>query len=221
MQLRSTALLVLVMAFAAPTRAMPINVTGVELELPALPGMCFMDRTHPFDQNAWARVSTAGSGNGPEFVALFADCRELQEARRGRDTLHHFGQYTRLKSAGPQGTFNMSRAEFVKKASVSVAGTTWQQKLDQATKKLGDRGYEGSALSLGTLHADSDAVFLGSINRYAEAGDTIITLVTGATLVRQVGLTINLYAPGASKETVESLLQQQRANIQALLRANP
>ena len=208
-----------VFAVSPPASAAPVTAAGVVLELPPPPEMCLLDVAHPVDKTLFQRVVVATRGSS-EVLAAFAECAELKRLRAGTEDVSHWGQYLRPTPPGAAPRVTASRAVFVRGVADGLTKLTFASSLEKASKQLAEGGVKMGSVPLGLLHSDSDAVFFGLFAYYGDV-EVPSTLVTAMTVVKQVPVSINLYAPGASPQSAAQLLTQQKANLQALLRANP
>lgn len=213
-----TAGLIIAAALTGPALAAPVNVAGVDMDLPALPGMCSVGAGDSADAAVRKNMAQAAGGSS-ELLALFMACPELERMRTGATTFQHAGQYLRLTPPGAPKTLTVSREVFVKGVASNTTTTKLKEALAKVMKKLAEAGPDITSLPLGELQVDSDAVYFGTVV-HASAGQ-YTTFVTAITLVRRIPVAINLLAPGVSVSILSELLKQQRANVRALLTANP
>jgi hypothetical protein len=158
-----------------------------------------------------------------QLLASFADCKELGEFRKGRRWW--FENYGFITAQTPNGQARVikgvSRAEFIKRLSAGFGDRA--QRLKQVETRLRRQLPEQETHSiLNVLDTDNNGVYLAHVISVADdAGSTASVLfMTGATLINETSVAINLYQTYQEIPDLLALLAREKAALANLIQAN-
>lgn len=200
------------------------NARPYGLELPAPGGYCDLSTAHAADQEMVDATEQLNAGHN-RVLSIFAECGQLAAMRADYSQLSNYGSYLAPLSAG-DAPLSMSRAELLDALGTVIGGNDPFGRVgdilrDRITEA--DMAFElQDVIGLGLLDQDDRAVYTGALTRtVAEDGAVDVTaVVAGMTLVAGRIVSLNLAAPYEGKQTVSSLLDQQRDNLRRLIEAN-
>jgi hypothetical protein len=207
-------------ALAAIADAAPTTLLGRTIEAVIPGGYCEAGK-HPADAEL-ARRTIEGIGDSNQVLVLFANCKELEEFRRGkRFFLDNYGQILLQKPKGQlRALKGVTRPEFISK----MAGRAdFSEAFNKAEVRI--RQFEPSYQSmenLGPLGADANGLYIGLL--LAMTGNTPqprrIVGVAGMTLVKEMPATVNIYQAYKASPDLAGLLARQKAAMSAFVQAN-
>lgn len=199
----------------------PVNLLGRPIE-PVIPsGYCEVGG-HPADTELVSRTRE-GIGTSNQILALFADCKELDDFRKGKKTM--LDNYGQILAQTPKGQLRalkgVSRPEYIQKISAQSGYMPEAFKKAEARVRHYVPGFQ-SQENLGLLATDSNGLYVGLLMTMTD--DTgrprSIVGVVGMTLVKELSITINLYQAYKNTPDLRGLLARQQTAIASLVRAN-
>lgn len=220
MSLRS--LLIFLVAFLAlEAEAATISLLGRSIDVVIPTGYCEAGG-HPADAELVSRTRD-GIGNTNQILSLFADCKELDDFRRGRRVLlDNYGQILAQKPKGQlRAIKGVSRSEYIRKMSAQANYFPEAFKKAEARARQFVPGYK-SHESLGLLSTDSNGLYVGLLMTIGdEAGrPRPVVGVVGMTLVRELSISVNLYQAYRNTPDLRGLLARQQSAMANFVRAN-
>jgi len=216
-----TVLLLIVTLFTCNAEANSVTLLGRSIKTVIPKGYCEVGGS-PDDGEIASRMKDA-IGNANHIVVLFADCKEVSDYRKDkRKFLDNYGMILTQTPKGKISTLEgITRAQFLQKindASGRISGS-----LRAAEAKLQDTA-PGSTLteSLGILARDSNGIYLGLRMSLADdSGHTRpVVGVMGATLVKDIPFSINIYKAYKTSPNLGKLLSLQQSAMADFVRAN-
>lgn len=198
-----------------------VNLLGRPIEAIIPTGYCVVGG-HPADAEM-VSLTREGIGNANQILALFADCKELEDFRKGRRImLDNFGQ---ILVQTPKGQLRalkgISRTEYIQKMSGVSSYMPEALKRAEARVKQYAPGYQDHA-NLGLISTDSNGLYMGLLMTMTD--DTgrhrPIVGVVGLTLVKELSISINLYQAYRSSPDLRGLLARQQSAMASFVRAN-
>ena len=216
-----TLLFSLITLFSIGAEAATVNLLGRPIEVVIPTGYCEVGGNSA-DAELVQRTK-AGIGNSNQILSLFAECKELEDFRKGRrKMLDNYGQ---ILAVTPKGQLlvmkGVSRSEYIRKI------TALSNYMPEAFKKAEERakqyvpGYQ-SQENLGLISTDSNGLYAGMLMTLTD--DTghprQIVGVLGMTLVKELSISINLYQAYRSSPNLRGLLARQQSAIANFVRAN-
>lgn len=210
----------LLIIFAAPSHSEPTSILGRTIQVVIPSGYCEVGK-HPADTEI-ARRTIEGIGNSNQALVLFANCKELDEFRRGkRAMLDNYGQ---ILLQTPKGQVKMlagvSRAEYIQRIA---ARTDFGESFRKAEAKI--RKFEPSYQSmenLGVLAADANGLYIGLLLALTVDAPQPRRLVgvMGMTLVKELPLSVNIYQAYTKSPDLSTILAKQKSAMNAFVQAN-
>ena len=201
--------------------ASPVTLLGRSIE-PVIPsGYCAVGG-HPADTEL-VSSTREGIGTSNQILALFADCKELDDFRKGRRTM--LDNYGQILAQTPKGQLRalkgVSRPDYIQKMSSGQAGFTDAFKKAEARAKQYVRGYQ-SHENPGLHSTDSNGLYVGLLMTMTDhtGRPRPIVGVAGLTLVKELSFTINLYQAYRNTPDLRGLLARQQTAIASFVRAN-
>lgn len=197
-----------------------VNLLGRPVEAVIPSGYCEVGG-HPADTELVSRTKE-GIGTSNQILALFANCKELEEFRNGRRAM--LDNYGQILAQTPKGQLRalkgVSRSEYIQKISAQSNRPSEAFKNAEARAKQYVPGYQG--LDLGLLSTDFNGLYVGLLMSMTD--DTgrprAIVGVVGMTLVKEFSVTINLYQAYKNTPDLRGLLALQKSAIANLVRTN-
>jgi len=206
---------------ALEAQAATVNLLGRSIDVVIPTGYCEAGG-HPAEAELVSRTRE-GIGNSNQILALFADCKELEDFRKGRRTmLDNFGQ---ILAQTPKGKLRalkgVSRSEFIRKMSGNANDFTEAFKKAEARAKQYFPEYK-SHENLGLLSTDSNELYVGLLMTHTDDSGRPrqIVGVVGMTLVKEFSITINLYQAYRNSPDLRGLLARQQSAMASFVRAN-
>lgn len=214
-------LIFLIALLALEAEAGTVNLLGRSIEAAIPAGYCEYG-PHPAEAELVRRFREV-IGNSNQILAMFADCKELEDFRKGRRAM--LDNYGQIVAQSPKGQLRalkgMSRTEYIQKMS----GRTYD--FSEAFKKGEARAQQfvpglQLAENLGILSADSNGLYTGVLMTVPDdAGrQRPVIGIVGMTLVKEMPITINLYQPYRNSPDLRALLARQQSAIAILVRVN-
>jgi hypothetical protein len=207
------------LAFEA--EAATVNLLGRSIEAAIPTGYCEVGG-HLAEAEIVSRIRE-GIGNSNQILAMFADCKELEDFRNGRRTM--LDNYGQILAQTPKGQLRalkgLSRSEYIRKISGKTNDFTEAFKKAETRVKQIVPGLQLGE-NLGILSTDSNGIYVGLLMTMPDdtgRARSIIGIV-GMTLVREMSITINLYQPFKNSTDLRGLLARQQSAIASLVRVN-
>lgn len=209
-------------AYVWSAAARHVEVLGESIAVPIPVGYCEVG-SHPIEAEIVRRLSD-GVGNTNLVLAVFADCAEAAEVRRGtRATFDNYGQVMVPTPDGKLRKFpDGSRAEYL-----DLIGVRAGRGLPGAVERGAERAkifVPGLQVqeSLGVLATDTNGLYFGFL---ASIPDTTgkqksVLGITGMTLVKAVPVSVNVYRAYSKSPELQAQLAREREAVAGLVRAN-
>lgn len=189
-------------------------------------GSCAMDPSIRFDAALIDLAERHNSGYN-SVLLVFGDCDSLPRWRRREiATFASWGQILAPLNRGEaRPAPPASRAEIVRAIAAILPHLPWQDIAREVKDRVAQpgTGLQIEAMtSLGSLEVNDTALFQGVLVPLVLPDSRRMTVagVVGTTVVNQIVVSINLYRPFVDEGTFATLLEEQRLNILALIRAN-
>ncbi|MDN8618600.1 hypothetical protein [Variovorax ginsengisoli] len=211
----------LCVALAGIAAARPVTVGGQVVELVVPAGYCELGASPPEERlrRIYSKVIDDGTNL---MLSLFAACDEVAEVKAGgRTELHRFGQILLpIENGRPMG--GIARAEYI----AFVVG---------AERRILDSGFAAAKQKLnrfdpivetgqnfGVIASDDAAAYMAIASRATLNDKTTGAQVgvIGATIVRDMGFSVNLYRRAQTAPDLQDLLAVQKANLATFVRSN-
>lgn len=211
------AVIVLVATLVAPhVTSSPLGLKpawAAELDLPIPDGYCSLPKLR-FRQ-LMIKGGNAFAANNFDLrqLASFADCQKCDEWPSERPCSSGYGLY--LENPGAAFLASLPRAEFLERMEQTF-GIDQPPRVSVTAATLAPG--EG-AVSLGVLHRDDVATYVGYVHRDSRTDQAWISLM-GYTVVRERLILLKLGAPYADETTVQELLGVQARNLQRIVEMN-
>lgn len=214
-------ILFLIALLALKAEAATVNLLGRSIEAAIPAGYCEVG-AHPAEAEIVSRAREA-IGNSNQILAMFADCKELEDFRKGRrTTLDNYGQ---ILAQTPKGQLRalkgVSRSEYIQKMSGQAKNFPEAFKKAETRLKQSVPGLQPLE-NLGILSTDSNGLYVGLLMTMTD--DTgrprPIVGIVGMTLVREMSITINLYQVYRNSQDLRGLLARQQSAIANFVRVN-
>lgn len=201
----------------AGARAGQIDIGGAPIAFTPPKGHCELDRSDAQDAE-FIDSMAAAMGPGIRLLASFADCNQLSVWRKGLLTyLRDFGFLT-IARTDERRSVSDRRAAIVQALAHEMRKADAEAQADDAPV----RGELGRVDHLGVLHADDNAVYYGLVAEVpTPEGRTRGSVEVGAmTLIKGKLVSYVLYGEFTGRPSVDTLLGQQRTNLDRLIAAN-
>jgi hypothetical protein len=216
-------LLVITASAAAPAAApRQVMLLGQAIAVPIPAGYCELGQ-HLAEAAVVDRLR-AGLGNTNTVLAVFADCAEAAELRRGaRAGVDNYGQIMAPRPAGELRRFSgVPRAEYIRQLSARADGIlpgAMERGVERAQSFVPDTKFQES---LGVLATDTNGLYFGVLMSapYPDGEQKAVLGVVGMTLVKELPISINLYRAYKGAPELPELLARQRNALAGLVRAN-
>ena len=201
--------------------ARPVNLLGRPIELVIPSGYCEAGG-HPADTE-WVSRTREGIGTSNQILAFFADCKELDDFRKGkRTTLDNYGN---IFAQSPKGQLRalkgVSRLEYIQMISAQSGYMSESLKKAEVRVKQYIPEYQ-SHENLGLLATDSNGLYMGVLVTMTD--DTgrprSIVGVFGMTLVKELSISIGISQAYRNTPDLRGLLARQQTAIASLVRGN-
>jgi hypothetical protein len=211
---------VIITLLSIEAEAGPVILLGRSIE-PVIPsGYCEVGG-HPSDTEIVSRTRQ-NIGNSNQILALFADCKELDDFRKGRrKMLDNYGQILAQTPKGQLRVFKgISRQEFIQNLSARSDNMPEAFKKAEVRVKQYVSGYRLE--NLGLLATDSNGIYIGTLMTITDDSGLPrpIVGVVGMTLVKELSFSINLYQAYKVAPDLRRLLARQQTAIANFVRAN-
>jgi hypothetical protein len=228
MKLRPLIAFAVATLLSASVNARDVKVGATSITLSPPQGYCSLDASNTADAKMLAAVEGMLGRTGNRLLLLSADCGQLADWRTGkRQLLDNMAQHQSLiklenarLSATPEATIEQACARLRKQGEQMVTDMTAdvQERADKILKsvKLNEMKF------LGVLGEEPRVCYAALLQRFLTEVGTEKTQVAvfATTIVRGKVLYYYLFAPYVSGETLSSMLQQHKANVQRLRRDN-
>jgi len=209
----------LISLFSIRAEAATVELLDRPIEIIIPSGYCEVGG-QPEDKEIVNRTKEA-IGINNQVLALFADCKELKEFRKGKRAA--FDNYGQILAQTPKGQLraqkDISRDEYIKK----IGGSNLSEacKKAQARAKQYIPGYQNFE-NLGVLSTDSNGIYVGLLMSMTDDTGKIkpIVGIVGITLVKELPISINLYQAYKGSPNLQSLLTLQKTAIANFVRKN-
>ncbi len=214
-------ILFLIALLALEAEAATVNLLGRSIEAAIPTGYCEVG-AHPAEAEIGSRTREA-IGNSNQILAMFADCKELEEFRKGRRTM--LDNYGQILAQTPKGQLRalkgISRSEYIRKISGKANDFTEAIKKGETRAKQFVTGLQ-TVENLGLLSTDSNGLYTGVLMTMPD--DTgrprSIIGIVGMTLVKEMSISINLYQAYRNSPDLRGLLARQQAATATFVRVN-
>jgi hypothetical protein len=227
-------LLTMALALAFPASAEPAepaaparyyaSFAGINPALPIPPGYCVIPRT---GQGAPFYQLQDHSNAGVNVVAaLFADCKEwkLRESDPNY-RLHRHGSYLFQLSGGAQqlAPSDYTRARYIAEVTgLKFDAEELRKGVNQKVDTSGIDTGKMDSLSIRPIAFDRTAAYLiGASKVKFPSGEVMVAMVVGATLVKGVPVSMNLYRDYENTAGLLAAVEEHKANMARLDKANP
>ena len=214
-------LVFLIALLSLEAEAATVNLLGRSIEVVIPTGYCGLG-PHPAEAEIVRRFREE-IGNSNQILAMFADCKELEDSRKGRRTM--LDNYGQIVAQTPKGQLRalkgISRTEYIQKLSGRTNDFSEAFKKGEARVQQFVPGLQ-LAENLGILSTDSNGLYAGVLMTMPDdAGrPRPIIGIVGMTLVKEMPITINLYQPYRNSPDLRGLLARQQSAIAILVRVN-
>ena len=184
-------------------------------------GYCEIGGLPPDEELVDRQKKAIGTSN--QVLAMFADCNELEDYRKGNRTiLDNYGQILAQKPKGHlRALKGVSRKEYIQ--NISAHSNYMADALNKAEARV--RQYipdYQSHENLGILNTDSNGLYFGilmTINDETGHPRKIIGVI-GMTLVNEIPISINLYRVYRDTPNLRGLLTQQQSALASFVSEN-
>lgn len=203
------------------------KIGNVTVELVAPPGLCKLNSNNPADNWLLTTSEKALAGRN-RLLALFADCKELDEWRDHRRPLldHTISYQTPLKTSGVDiptapGPFIKQSCEQMRQQSKTFDAKTSDLNARLEASMVGIKLNEQR--TLGVLDEEPSVCYYGLIQKIlAQTGTekTAVSIIAG-TLLKGKIVFLKLTAPYEGAASAAQLLEMQKKAMAAFLLANP
>ena len=215
------------MLFAnAAAQAETVTFAGRDVVVAPPASYCALEKRRASDALLIQGLERGNAGRNALLLA-FVDCESLVRWRRGEvSTFARWGQVlATLQDGEARPLPSVRRAEMVRAVAQALPHVEWQKltgEIEDRLAKVGTGVQLESLTPLGVVHRDDSAVYHGLMLPLVlpDASRTIVAGIVALTLVNEVMVTITLYRPFVDQGTITNLLDEQRGNIDALIRAN-
>ncbi|MEI6610313.1 MAG: hypothetical protein WCO53_11300 [Deltaproteobacteria bacterium] len=213
-------LVFLITMLSAVAEAATVNLLGRTIEIVIPAGHCEVGG-HPAEAEL-VRRTKEGIGNSNQILVLFAECKELEDFRRGRRTM--MDNYGQILVQTPKGQLRaikgVSRAKYIQEIS---AKSNWADafKKAEARVKQHSPGYQ-SQENLGLISTDANGLYMGMLGTLTDdkGRPRQIIGVVGMTLVKELSISINLYQGYRKVPDLRGILARQQSAMANFVRAN-
>jgi hypothetical protein len=225
--LRRPTLAALILA-AALSNAWAAEATlgGVSITLPPPAGFCELDPRQPFDGRIVTIISGLAEKGGIKLLGISADCGQLFDGRAGRrrlldDLAEYRTQISAIDKSQPIEPIEQSCTTLRTQGNTIVANqmSAFNARLESAVKniKINETRF------IGVLAEDADACYAGLIQKARTEFGTDKTQVTlwAVTIIRNRSIAVNRFAVYQNPDTVSAVLAKLKADVAALIAANP
>lgn len=216
-----TLLFSVITLFSIGVEAATVNLLGRPIEVVIPTGYCEVGG-HAADAELVKRTKE-GIGNSNQILALFAECKELEDFRKGRRTM--IDNYGQILAQTPKGQLRamkgVSRSEYIQKISALSNYMPEAFKKAEARAKQYIPGYQ-SQENLGLISTDTNGLYMGILMTLTDNNGhpRQIVGVLGMTLVKELSISINLYQAYRSSPNLRGLLARQQSAMASFISAN-
>ena len=200
------------------------SFAGVNLVLPIPPGYCEIPRS---GDGLFFYKLQEHSNTGNNVVAmLFADCKEwkLREADRNYRLRRH-GSYLMQLSNGAQqlAPAGYTRAQYIGEVSgMKFDADDLRRGVNEKVDTSGIDSGKLNSLSIRPLAFDASGAYLVGVTEVQfPTGKAMVGMAVGATLVKGVPISINIYHDYQGTPSLLAMVEEQKQNLARLDRANP
>jgi len=187
----------------------------VNFHVPA--GDCLLDANDPSDAKVLLSIKAALRGVG-NSVIVFADCRELDDWRRGlQKTLDDYGYaYAQPRQPGESDLFDQRLLNTrILAGSKQASRETFEaarKRVEDNLKRWGTALPSGGMEYMGILDGNTDGLYLGNLQDMTIKGDDVKTMAGVWTVLALNRRVINAYFFRRLKsvETIDSLLRDAK-----------
>ena len=190
--------------------------------------MCFFDEAFAWDRNDLDLQRKLGAKTNLTLAGM-APCQDLVRIRES--AIPHLARYGYVKSPLPSidnKPLAGSRGEFIKEVCGLVgqqaAGTLKESvdRLNVQMREMMPNAKLGQPTNVGIGYRERDMCAMVSTVRVSRAKDEVVRVaVIGFTLVNGIPLTVNLYGDYEGDATLPRLVEESKAALTALVKANP
>lgn len=203
------------------------------IALPIPDGHCALSRSNAVEEDLFIAYHNIYRGRGWRR-SMFAECEELAAFRDEGIRPNHIGSYTiaRNRTALPSWYVGqpaaLSRAQAIELLAREYQHTDptlptapritsteefirWRARMEFGLQRLS---------YLGVLRSDESAVYIGTLEHVVQ-GDYTLATVIAVTSIGGNLVNLDLSAPHAGEDTIETLMEIQRSNVRSLIAANP
>lgn len=201
------------------------TVSGIEdIALPIPGGDCALSDRHPADRDMLLLAELIHAGRN-RVLSVFADCQDVADFRAGGAEPARRTSYLMPLSARDR-HINLPRGQVIADLTAqadradphAAAGRDIQRRFDQA----GFGRNLGEVVSLGVLHSDDTALYMGTVQNVGDSHGITLRAVTvnALTLINGRLLGVSLGAPYQGPESVERILADAQGHVGRLIAAN-
>lgn len=215
-----TILVTVITLLSAGAEAATVNLLGRTIEIVIPAGYCEVGG-HPAEAEL-VRRTKEGIGDSNQILVLFAECKELEDFRKGRRTM--IDNYGQILAQTPKGQLRaikgVSRAKYIQEISGKSNWTEAFKKAEVRVKQYAP-GYQ-SQENLGLISTDANGLYMGILMTLTDdkGRPRPIIGVVGMTLVKELSISINLYQGYRKAPDLRGILARQQSAMANFVRAN-
>lgn len=214
---------------ASAQTTVPVKYADTTLNLVIPKGHCIIPREDELGSLHY-KLQEDGNRGSSKVAVLFADCREWASRRANPALLlQNHGNYLLQLTGGrelllPPSTTRSDVVQIYVEHEKKKLGSN-EDLSERIRKKFADSTVTAPALegnvNVGLIDTDDRAAYLGVGGTMNYEGKLVrVVGVIGATSIRSVPTTLNLYGPSTQGNPFRALLSQQKVLIQQLVAAN-
>jgi len=216
----------IVTAAASETLAGEATLGGVSITLPPPAGFCELDPRQPFDSRIVTTISGLLERGGIKLLGISTDCGQLFDGRAGRrrlldDLAEYRTQISALDRSQPIEPIAQSCTTLRTQGDTIVA--TRAPDFNARLESTVDNIKINETRFIGLLAEDANACYAGLIQKArTELGTDKTQLTTWAvTIIRNRSIGVSRFAVYQNPDTVGAALAKLKADVAALIAANP
>lgn len=213
-------LVIVITLLSIGAEAATVNLLGRTIAVVIPAGYCEFGG-HPAEAEL-VRSTKECIGDSNQILVLFAECKELENFRKGRRTM--LDNYGQILAQTPKGQLRaikgVSRSEYIRRLS---SKSSWEEALKKAEARVKQyfSGYQSSE-SLGLISTDANGLYMGILMTLTDdkGSPRQIIGVIGITLVKELSISINLYQVYRKEPDLRGILLRQQSAMANFVRAN-
>ncbi len=201
------------------------NLQGRSISVDTPTGYCEVGGQTADNDILQLNRNTIGPDN--QLLTMIVVCKELDDYRNRRRTM--VDNYGIIVVQAPKGQIRIikggSRAEFIRQVATSAnnAGTADTIKKAEARLKQNAPTLQNIDVeNLGLLATDSNGLYMGVIKnmKFSNGESLSVVGVMGMTLVKDIIISIILYQPTTSSQSLQNLLTRQQSRMADFVKLN-